>query len=150
LSGKDACLQQNLIANVSVTIDAPPDVIWQALTDPDAIERYMFGARVDSNWQVGHPIVWRGYWKGKPYRDKGTIRQVERPRTLSYTHFSPRSGLSDVPENYHQITINLEPEGACTRVSLTQDKNTSEEARVHSARNWRAMLAALKKHVEGR
>jgi hypothetical protein len=35
-----------------------------------------------------------------------------------------------------------------TLVSLSQDKNGSEEERVHSEQNWGMMLAALKKYLE--
>jgi uncharacterized protein YndB with AHSA1/START domain len=136
-------------ARVSTTIDAPFYEVWSALLDRKAIREYMFGADVQSRWRVGSPIVWKGEWDGKPYEDRGEILKLEPGRTLQYSHFSPLSGLPDEPENYHVVTIELFPEGNGTLVSLTQDNNPTEEARAHSERNWGAMLAAMKKYLEG-
>jgi Activator of Hsp90 ATPase homolog 1-like protein len=64
------------------------------------------------------------------------------------THFSPLSGREDVPENYHTLVYELEERGGRTRVSLSQDKNPTEEAAEHSRGNWEQMLAGLKQVVE--
>jgi len=136
------------IARASLTVDAPRAKVWDALVNPKAIKRYMFGAAVVSDWREGSPIVWKGEWQGKPYEDKGTLLEVEPGRTLRYSHFSPLSGLPDEPGNYHTVTIELSGEGNQTRVALTQDNNPTDEARVHSEKNWGMMLAALKKFLE--
>jgi len=136
------------IARASLTVDAPRAKVWDALVNPKAIKQYMFGAAVVSDWREGSPIVWKGEWQGKPYEDKGTLLEVEPGRTLRYSHFSPLSGLPDEPGNYHTVTIELSGEGNQTRVALAQDNNPTDEARVHSEKNWGMMLAALKKFLE--
>ena len=138
----------NLIARASITIDAPSDTVWRALVTPAAIKQYMFDTNVTSDWKEGSPITWKGEWQGRPYEDKGVIRQFQPERALQYTHFSPLAGLPDRPENYHTVTIMLSAEGGGTRVSLTQDNNPTEEARSHSEKNWGMMLGGLKKFVE--
>lgn len=137
------------VAEASITVDAPPPAIWKALVDPAQIRKYMFGTTVDSEWKEGSPITWKGELQGKAYADKGVIRRLEPDRLLEYTHFSPMSGLADRPENYHTVRIELSPRGPQTVVSLTQDNNPTEEAREHSATNWRMMLDGLKRVVEG-
>jgi uncharacterized protein YndB with AHSA1/START domain len=139
----------NLIARSSIVVAAPPEKVWDALVTPSAIKHYMFGSNVTSDWKEGSPITWKGEWQGKPYEDKGVIRQFQPRRALQYTHFSPLAGLPDRPENYHTVTIQLSVEADGTRVSLTQDNNASEEARSHSEKNWGMMLGGLKKFVEG-
>jgi uncharacterized protein YndB with AHSA1/START domain len=139
----------NFIARASIIIDARPEKVWDALVTPSAIKQYMFGTTVRSDWREGSPITWSGEWQGKPYEDKGVIRQLQPRRALQYTHFSPLAGLPDRPENYHTVTIQLSTEGERTRVSLTQDNNSNEEARSHSEKNWGMMLEGLKKLVEG-
>jgi hypothetical protein len=47
-------------------------------------------------------------------------------------HFSPLSSQPDVPENYHNVTIELSGERRQTKVTLTQDNNENEEARQHN------------------
>lgn len=141
-------MAQNLIANASIVIDASRAKVWDALVTPEAITQYMFGTNVVSDWKEGSPITWSGEWEGKSYEDKGTVLRIEPERILQYTHFSPLSGLPDKPENYHTVTIELSGEGNQTRASLTQDNNPTEEARAHSEKNWKMMLAALKAFVE--
>jgi hypothetical protein len=82
------------------------------------------------------------------YEDKGVVIQFDPGRTIQYSHFSPLSGLPDKPENYHTVTVKLSASEDLTLVSLSQDKNGSEEERVHSEQNWGMMLAALKKYLE--
>lgn len=142
-------MDKDLVAKVSATVEAPVAKVWDALVTPEMIRRYMFGTTVMSGWREGSPIVWKGEWKGKPYEDKGVIRHLEPCRMLQYTHYSPLSGLPDVPENYHTITVSLSEQDGRTLVSLAQDKNQTEEAREHSEKNWKAMLDGLKKVLEG-
>ena len=137
------------IARASTRIDARSEDVWQALVDPAAIKQYMFGADVRSDWREGSAITWKGEFKGKAFEDKGRVLEVEDGRHLAYSHFSPLAGLPDKPENYHRVTIDLEGDGAGTRVSLTQDNNSDDKAREHSEKNWSAMLEGLKKYVEG-
>jgi uncharacterized protein YndB with AHSA1/START domain len=138
----------NLIARASAVINAPRDKVWQALVDPKAIQQYMFGTNVVSDWREGSPIVWKGEWQGQAYEDKGTILQLKPGQTLQYSHYSPLSGVADLPENYHTVTIELSDAGNQTQILLTQDKNASEEERAHSQQNWEMMLAALKNYLE--
>jgi uncharacterized protein YndB with AHSA1/START domain len=141
-------MDRPLVARASATIDAPAARVWDALVDPEAIRRYMFGTTVISDWTEGSPIVWKGEWKGKAYEDTGVILRLERGRILRYSHFSPLSGLPDTPENHHTVTIELMEQAGRTRVSLAQDNNPTEQARQHSERNWSAMLAGLKQLLE--
>ena len=141
-------MAENLTATASATINAPKSEVWDALVTPEAIKEYMFGTDVSSEWREGSGIVWKGEWQGKAYEDKGMILKYEPDRVLQYSHFSPLSGAPDVQENYHTVTIKLDGAGEHTRVVLTQDKNTSEEERAHSQKNWETMLQGLKSYVE--
>lgn len=141
-------MDMDFIAKASVTIDAPRPKVWDALMDPQAIKQYMFGTHVDTDWEEGSPIVWKGEWEGKPYKDKGVLTQIRPEKVLQYTHYSPLSGMPDKPENYHTVTIELYGDGNETHVSLTQDNNPTDEAREHSKKNWETMLDALKKYLE--
>jgi uncharacterized protein YndB with AHSA1/START domain len=136
------------VAKVSTVIDAPKEDVWEALTDPDAISEYMFGAKVTTDWMVGSPITWEGEWDGRPYQDSGVIREVRPPQVLEYSHFSPLSGQPDLPENYHFVRIEVVEDGSTTTVTLIQDNNETAEARDHSEKNWQTMLDGLKKVVE--
>jgi uncharacterized protein YndB with AHSA1/START domain len=141
-------MNKDLTAKADIDIAVPSSEVWNALVDPEAVREYMFGTKVSSDFRAGSPITWKGEWKGKPYEDKGEILKAEPGHRLQYSHFSPLAGEPDKPDNYHTVTIELSADGLSTHVSLTQDKNASEEARRHSEENWKMMLSGLKKYVE--
>src|SRR5215510_8203014 len=136
------------VATAETEIDAPPSRVWEALTDPDQIEKYMFGSRVQTDWKPGSPITWTGEYEGKTYEDKGEIIEVETERRLKLTHFSPLSGEDDAPENYHTLVYELEDASGKTHLSLSHDNNASTDAAEHSRANWEKVLAGLKDVVE--
>jgi uncharacterized protein YndB with AHSA1/START domain len=141
-------MNKNLIATAAITTHTPRAKVWDALVNPAAIRQYMFGTSAVSDWQEGSPIVWKGEWQGATYEDKGVILQLKPGRTLQYSHFSPLSGVPDLPENYHTVTIELADEGDQTRITLAQDHNATEEEVEHSASNWAMMLSSLKTFLE--
>jgi uncharacterized protein YndB with AHSA1/START domain len=136
------------VATSSIYIDAPAGRVWNVITDPDAVKEFMFGADLVTDWAVGGPIAWRGEWEGRPYEDKGVIREVEPGRRLVHTHFSALSGDEDVPENYHTLVWSLEEQGGGTRLTLSQDNNASEEAAQHSQGMWDKLVADVKAIAE--
>jgi len=141
-------MNNNIIARTSISINASKTNVWNALVNPEAIKKYMFGTNVVSDWKEGGAIIWKGEWQGKSYEDKGIILQLLQERTIQYSHFSPLSGLPDMPESYHIVTIELSNDGAQTLVSLSQDNNATEQEREHSESNWGMMLTSLKKYLE--
>lgn len=142
-------------AQVSRTMDASPDEIWEALTTPEVIKTYFFGADVETDWKVGSPVKIRGEMKGKAYEDKGEVRSFEPERKLAFSHYSPMSGQPDRPENYHLVTYELAPEGDKTRVTLTQSNlagGVTDSDIAHRAefeKNWAMVLDGLDKAVAG-
>jgi uncharacterized protein YndB with AHSA1/START domain len=141
-------MDKDLVAKATIIINTSCPKVWDALMNPEAIKQYMFGTTVVTDWREGSDIVWKGVWQGKPYEDKGVILQNKPLHLMQYSHFSPLAGLSDKPENYHTVTIELSDEGIQTRVSLAQDNNPTEVERDHSQKNWEMMLAGLKRFVE--
>jgi uncharacterized protein YndB with AHSA1/START domain len=140
-------------AKVTRTIPAPADEVWKALTTPETIKRYMFGAEVEADWRVGGRVRFHGEYGGKAYEDKGEIRSFEPEKRLAYTHWSSLSGAPDKPENYHLVTYELAPEGEATRVTLTQsnvDGEVTEADREHRGQyeeNWTKMLEGLERAI---
>ena len=139
---------QQQVARAAVTIDASVEKVWEGLTNPAIVKKYMAGADVASDWKKGSPITWKGEWKGKRFQDKGVILEIDPSHRLKYSHFSPTSGEPDRPENYHTVTVELTKEDGHVRVELSQDNNATDEARRHSEENWKMMLVGLKKAVE--
>jgi hypothetical protein len=53
-------------ATSSITIDAPVDEVWKAITTSELIKQWFFGVDTESDWRPGGPLIHRGEWQGKP------------------------------------------------------------------------------------
>jgi uncharacterized protein YndB with AHSA1/START domain len=139
----------NFVAKKQITVNASPDVVWRALTDPAMVRQYMHGTNMQTDWTVGSPITWKGEWQGKAYEDRGTVVAVEPKKLLKVTHWSPMGGSEDKPENYHTVTYELTEHGQATILTLEQDNNPSQEAaNTMAEQNWGPVLDGLKAAAE--
>lgn len=137
-----------LIATADVELSASPGQVWNALTEPDLIRQYLFGAEVETTWEPGSPIVWRGEYEGRSYEDKGEVLVFEPEKALAVTHFSRLTGLEDRPENYHTVSYALTDRGDHTHLALVQDNNDTAEAVQKASEDWQTVLDQLKVLVE--
>ena len=134
-------------AQVSRTIPAKPDEVWETLTSKAGMKAWMMGADVTTDWKVGSPITMQGEYGGKPFTDTGEVRAFEPGRRFSYTHQSGGQGP------LHLVTVELAPGGDTTEVTITQanaDGSVSDADREHKAENektWAAMLEGVEKAV---
>jgi uncharacterized protein YndB with AHSA1/START domain len=132
----------------SVTIEAPIEKIWDAITTPTTIKQWFFGVDTESDWTEGSPIVHTGEWKGKPYEDKGTIVAIEPPRSLVHTHWSSFSGLPDSEENYQTVTWTLTGRNGGTELTVSETNLPNEEMKSTSESSWQMVLRQLKDLLE--
>lgn len=130
-------------AKAETRISAGVEHVWWALTDTDMMEKYMFGASIETTWKVGETITWKGEHEGKPYTETGKVLEVVPNERLVYTH----GGHGDTGKT-RTITITLSHAGASTLVTLTQDNNADEAETARSTENWETMLGQLRQLVE--
>jgi uncharacterized protein YndB with AHSA1/START domain len=142
-------MNKTYTAAATTTINAPASRVWNAITNPELIRKYLFDTEVISDWKVGSPILYKGEWQGQAFEDKGEILDIQPEKLFVSTHWSPLSGVPDLPENYHTVTYQLSERNGKTEVTIAQDNNSSEEEKEHSEQNWKAVLEGLKKLVEG-
>ena len=142
-------MNDKFTAKATSTINAPAAKVWDALTKPELIKQYLFGTEVNTDWQVGSPITYKGVWEGKSYEDKGEILQIEPEKLLVSTFWSSLAGLPDVPENYKTVQYELSPENGGTKLTITQDNNADQAEANHSVQNWNTVIDGLKKLLEG-
>jgi hypothetical protein len=64
------------------------------------------------------------------------------------THYSPLTGLPDVPENYHTVTYILEPTANGTTLTIRQGRNRSEGEAAESEKLWLMVLHNLEQYLE--
>jgi uncharacterized protein YndB with AHSA1/START domain len=67
---------------------------------------------------------------------------------LKVTHYSPLSGLPDVPENYHVVSYVLTETAGGTTLSITQENNRDQAEADESEKTWATILGNIKKLLE--
>ncbi len=143
-------MSKGFTAKSTIEINAPVSKVWEALVNPELVKQYLFGTEVDTDWEVGSPITYKGTWEGKPFEDKGTILEIEPETLLVSTYWSAFSGLPDSPEYYQTVRYELNPDGSTrTLMTVTQDNIQSEEDVSRYEQNWNMTLEAIKRVVEG-
>ncbi len=71
-------MRHDLIVSESIDINASPAMVWDALTNPEIIKKYLFGTETITDWKVGSEIIFQGKYgenNEHSYRDKGIIIQ---------------------------------------------------------------------------
>jgi uncharacterized protein YndB with AHSA1/START domain len=132
---------------VHTTIRTPIRDAWALLVDPVRLGRLFWDSTVESDFVQGHPIVWKGVWEGKPFEDKGTIRQVQAPTLLQCTHWTPSSG-PDTEENYSLLTWKLSEENGGVRVTFLHENIATQAMKDHSEPMWKMLLERMKEMLE--
>jgi uncharacterized protein YndB with AHSA1/START domain len=143
-------MNNHIIGNASILINASVDQVWEALTEPGIIKQYFFNTNTKTDWKAGSPIVFSGEYEGKSYVDKGTVLDVEKNKHIKYTYWSQLSGMEDKPENYVTITYKLSEQLDGTLLQVSQENIPNQEMKKHSEENWKKVLNNLKKLLEER
>ncbi|HRN58142.1 MAG TPA: SRPBCC domain-containing protein [Agriterribacter sp.] len=148
-------MRNPLIVKNSITINAAPEKVWDALVNPEQTKKYMFGCETVSDWKTGSDLLWKGNYEGKEMVFvKGKILSLEPGNFLSYSTIDPNSGIADIPENYLTVTYTLTPQNGQTVLMVTQGDYATVgdgEKRYRETiggGGWDPILTAIKKLVE--
>lgn len=138
---------------LKTTIHATPEKVWETLTNPDKIERYMFGARCDSNWKPGSKSNFYVKQDDKEITVvKGEVIRSEENKLLEYTLFPADSDIEDIPENYIVAIFELEQDGDNTHLYVTQKGysyvENGKERYIDTMKGWKVALPMLKEVAE--
>ena len=138
------------IVSKTIHINAPAAVVWETLTDPELMKKWMSETDIDilTNWRVGTPFVIRGILHRVKFENKGTVLQFEPEKILQYTHWSSLSRLPDKPENYTILTFSLAAIDHQTRLAFTASNFPTETIYKHFAFYWNVTLEILKRMIE--
>jgi uncharacterized protein YndB with AHSA1/START domain len=147
---------EKLTIKNSIIINAPAIAVWDALVNPEQTKKYMFGCETVSDWKVGSPLLWRANYEGKEkVFVKGIIVDIQPPKLLGYTVIDPHAAMSDIPENYLNVTYELSGNDEQITLTVTQKgfENAADgEKRYQDAYNkgegWQPILVEIKKVVE--
>ncbi len=145
-----------LIVKSIITINAPASKVWDALVNPEQTKKYMFGCETVSDWQPGSPLLWKGSYEGQEMVFvKGIVSVIQPPTLLKYTVIDPNAMMEDIPENYLNVTYQLEEQEGKTTLTVLQDgfeTAADGEKRYQDTYNngegWNPILVEIKKLVE--
>ena len=102
-----------------ITVEAPPDVVWDALTDPRQLAAW-FGAEAEVDLLVGGAIRFR--WPDGTER-RGLVVDLDPPHRLAFRWRELRttaSGLAAADATV--VAFTLKAEGRRTRVTVTESR----------------------------
>jgi uncharacterized protein YndB with AHSA1/START domain len=135
-----------------ITIDAPAERIFEALTNPEqrlkwwGAEGLYRGTHMESDLRPGGKWITRGVGRdGKRFTVQGTYREIERPRLLVFTWLPDW----DAEPLESLVRFDLVERGGVTTVRLTHSGLTTESSRAHH-QGWPQVLAWLQAYVEER
>lgn len=141
-------MANKLSVTTRISINAPLQKVWQALTDPAMIKEWLFGTNAVSEWKKGSSITYNGEWEGKQYQDKGEIIDIIPEKLLHTTYYSSMSGKEDKPENYANVIYEITPQNGDTLLSITNDNIDDEKGQEHMKENWTHVMEGIKKLLE--
>jgi uncharacterized protein YndB with AHSA1/START domain len=130
-----------------VQIDAPPETVFDALTDPAQLESWWGAGEMYRTFDWKMDLRPGGKWSCKARGAKGDVStlhgqivEVDRPRTLAYT-WNP--SWDKIPET--EVRYTLERMGAGTSVKLIHSGFAgSEESQKKHTQGWPQVLGWLR------
>lgn len=116
---------RQLAHTAEIEVNAAPETVWDAITNPELTRRYVFGCDIAGEWRQGAP--WR-YHGGGQAVVVGTVLEADPPHLLRLTasNLWDPTAREDPP---YRITWQVEPiGGGRTRVRLTHDDFPDQNA----------------------
>ncbi len=140
---------------ITVHINAAPEAVWDALTNPAKIAQYMYGAVARTDWEPGSPVHYYFAQNGQETLIvKGEVILNQAHRYLEHTLFPTTWNLPDVPGNYLTVAYQLTPTGNGTDLTITQqgfDRVAEGEKRYNDSVNgWPGILPKITAVAEGK
>lgn len=124
-----------------------PERLWQALTSAEDTQKYFFGRRVQSSWQVGAP--WQLLMPDGSVDSQGVVLEADPPRTLATTwHVEWLEEYRHLAEA--EVRYRIEPLGGVVRLTVSElHKPPIEEKYLEGGRKgWPVILCGLKTLLE--
>jgi len=119
--------------------------LWEALTSGDMTRRYFHRTRIESDWQVGSPVVF--HRPDGSVAVEGVMRACDPPRALEYT-WNVRYDEERAGEEPSLVRWEIERlEGECRLTVMHSFRGESTTFREVKA-GWNEILSSLKSLLE--
>lgn len=141
-------MKQGHTSKVALAVNTTATEIWEALVNSNTAKRYFWGADIQTDWQAGSSILFKGEFNGNKYEEKGVILEAKHCVRLQYTHWSDQEGLPDTAEHYRTWTFDLAPASGYTTLTITEDNIPTMQQKERSDEFWTSVLSTIKEIVE--
>jgi len=141
-------MKKGFTSKATIIIDAPPTKVWEALTSPEIIKKYFFGAEAISDWKEGSAIVFIGEWEGKSYEEQGLILKISPEELFIYRYDKPEMKSKENRDEQMTVTYQLNPIDNKTELTILQEKIKDEKTKIRYQENWKKILDKLRKLLE--
>jgi len=142
-------MNKKLKTQKSIEIDAGIEKLWSILTESKYTKEYMFNCSVESDWNKGSSITWKGNYQGYEAFQKGSILDIEQNSKIKYSTFDPNFGLEDIPENHIHVTYELTEKNGKIQLTITNETFDGNEERMnHINQGWEMVIGKLKELAE--
>ena len=138
----------------SIRINASPNAVWEALTQPELMKSWMSDSEIEiiTNWEVGSPVIINvneiSY--KTPFTNTGVVLQFVKNQVLEYSHLSSLSQLAHEAENFTLIRFTFQKEEDHTLLELDLSNFPTESHYKHIDFYWTVTIEVLKQFVEER
>jgi uncharacterized protein YndB with AHSA1/START domain len=120
--------------------------LWKAMTDPEFVRRYFFGATQESDWKSG--AAWQLKTPDGRVADSGEVVEIEpfRRLVLKWRHeLKPELRA----EGYSRMTCEIEESGSSLKLTVTHEMDRSESKFIEGvSEGWPPILSSLKSLLE--
>jgi uncharacterized protein YndB with AHSA1/START domain len=131
----------------SIVIDSKTDTVWETLTQPSLMKKWMGELEIYTNWKVNSPVVMTGFHHIK-FENKGILLGNQPNNRLVYSHLSSISELPDDTDNYTILDFLLTSLENRTKLTLTIKNFPTETIFKHLEFYWQITLVIIKKIAE--
>lgn len=138
-----------MATNISrITINAPTQRVWDALTKPELVRLWQYGSDLVTDWDIGGDIRFRTEWEGRIFEQWGKVLEIRPNELIKYSLFAPRPDLEDKPENYFIMNYVLTADNGQTNLEIIQEDNRQNAVQEEPQGEENPILQSLKKFAE--
>jgi len=129
-------------------IRTTPQKLWRALTTPDFMRRYFFGAAItpEPSWKKG--AAWKMQFSGGMITDTGEVLEVVPPKRLVLrwrNEFMPELKA----EGFSRCEMTLEPMNGTVKLTVLHTMNRPKSKTIDAVSGgWPQILSNLKSLLE--
>ncbi len=125
-----------------IVIASSAEKIWTSLTQPEFTQKFWFGRKIESNWEIGSPVAI--VTPDGVVEASGEVVEFDQYKRLSYTWHSAQ----DAEGEFSTVVFELQEMGPLTKLTILQDIDASTAKFDQAFAGWTFIICGLKTYLE--